>query len=176
MIPDATADAHGYPEPVPTEWNAGPSATVLVDHVLDSSTNGRFFFRPDRFRDVTVRESGDLELDWDPWPGGSALLLFRLDQVPEGVRLDGFSLGWSGSSFPSVEPRELRFSARARTVPGAGGSTHELEVSIDRSQMEDAGEPVVLTYHLTVAYPDGSSHVVDPKICNKGDGLGDGCA
>lgn len=172
MTHPATTDRRPSTATTHAEGPLGTPVDIRVTHSLDDSPNGSFEFRRDSDPSaVTVHLDGNLEIDWDGMPVGEAVVLrFRLDPTPDRPRLDGFSLGLAGTSLPTAW-RRLSYEIAAQTSP-----ERILEVRIDRSEMNDGVGWLQLIYHLSVIYDDGSSYVIDPKICNTGDGLGDGCA
>lgn len=172
MTHPSTTDRRSSTAPTPADEPVGAPVDIRLSHSMNDTPQGRFAFRREGEPSaVTVHLDGNLEIDWDGMAVDEPVVLrFQLDPTPDRPQLDGFSLGLAGMSVPTVW-RRLSYEIAAQTSP-----ERILEVRIDRSEMNDGTGWLQLIYHLTVTYDGGSSYVIDPKICNKGDGLGDGCA
>lgn len=172
MTHPATTDLGSSTAPTPADETLAAPIDIRLTHLVNDMPQGRFEFRREGEPSaVTVHLDGNLEIDWDGMPADEPVILrFQLDSTPDRPQLDGFSLGLAGASLPT-DWRSLSYEVAAQMSP-----ERILEVRIDRSEMHDGAAWLQLIYHLTVTYDDGSHHVIDPKICNKGDGMGDGCA
>ncbi|MFP3942194.1 MAG: hypothetical protein ACLF0P_18005 [Thermoanaerobaculia bacterium] len=110
---------------------------------------------------MTVTVNGEITIEWlqdDP----QARLTFELT-APDTAFLDGFVLGWRGPDLPSEAPRSLTYRAVAPPETRKQ-ALRTLIVELDPNAD-------TYSYRLHVGYPDGSTHSVDPKIYNQGDGV-----
>ncbi len=157
-IPTASRPSAGETQPV----EVTPPATITVHHkprLLPPTT----FDGPSE-SPVKVRINGDITIDWGN--EGSRDLVFRIaDDCPDAL-IEGFELTWGEDRHAPHAEESLGFAVACEA--DGQGRRRVLRLTLDSCLGE-------LKYGLTLRQK-GARHKIDPRICNQGDGMGDGCA
>jgi len=144
----------------PTGKPTGPWANITVQHLLGEEEPFHFEIHDEQASCVRVGGNGDIWITWCEGDG-DARLQFLLT-YPETAFLDGVLIGWRGDDLPVCSPRNLSYRVEAkRMVDGEA-------VRVVAAELGPSSE--TYSYRLAVAYPDGTTDSIDPRIYNQGDG------
>lgn len=146
-----------------SEHTPGPSIHIQVEHLLGESAPSRFRFTGRDAERIEVDDQGEIRIDWKA-VDRHARLMFELTS-PAVAYLDGFMMGWRQGGLLNLVPLAMSYRVSAEGG-GSGSAVRAVALELDRN-------PGIAQYRLHVAYPDGTTDAIDPKIYNQGDGVGD---
>ena len=138
----------------------GPWANIAVQHLLGEEEPFHFEIHDNQASCVSVDSKGDIRITWREGDPG-ARLQFLLT-YPDAAFLDGVLIGWRGADLPVCSPRNLTYRVEARRLVDGE------PVRVVAAELGPSDE--TYTYRLGVAYPDGTTASIDPRIYNQGDG------